>query len=176
MWGLISRSRRSPGGGHGNPLHYTCLENLMDRRAWRATVHGFAKSQTRLKQLSTQRNLHPWLWRQNCFPKALWSAIEVSRQEPNTGPALVAARFLCPTLDHALLFLSEIWHQTYALVVRISLLSSAPLIQCLFAFINFYFISFPSRILSNQSSSLESVIKSSHNVFRDGPEGFNLLK
>ena len=31
---------RSPGGGHGNPLQYSCLENPMDRGAWRATVHG----------------------------------------------------------------------------------------------------------------------------------------
>ena len=42
------------GGGHGNPLQYSCLENPMDRGAWQATVHRFAKSQTRLKQLSTQ--------------------------------------------------------------------------------------------------------------------------
>ena len=34
--------------GHGNPLQYSCLENLMNRRAWWATVHGVAKSQTRL--------------------------------------------------------------------------------------------------------------------------------
>ena len=40
-----------PWGGHDNPLQYSCLENPMDRRAWRATVHGTAKSQTRLKQL-----------------------------------------------------------------------------------------------------------------------------
>ena len=51
--GLIPGSRRSPGGGHGNSLQYSCLENPMDRGAWRATVHGVAKSQTRLKQLST---------------------------------------------------------------------------------------------------------------------------
>ena len=51
--GLIPGSRRSPGGGHGNPLQYSCLENPMDRGAWRATVHGIAKSQTRLKPLST---------------------------------------------------------------------------------------------------------------------------
>ena len=43
---------RSPGGGHGNPLQYSSLENPMDRGAWRATVHRVAKSQTRLKQLS----------------------------------------------------------------------------------------------------------------------------
>ena len=35
-------------GGHGNPLQYSCLEDPMDRGAWRATVHGVAKSQTRL--------------------------------------------------------------------------------------------------------------------------------
>ena len=44
---------RSPGGGHGNPLQYSCLENPMDRGVWQATVHRVAKSQTRLKQLST---------------------------------------------------------------------------------------------------------------------------
>ena len=40
---------RSPGGGHGNPLQYSCLENPMDRGAWQATVHRAAKSWTRLK-------------------------------------------------------------------------------------------------------------------------------
>ena len=43
---LISGSGRFPGGGHGNPLQYSCLENPMDRRAWRATVHGVAKNWT----------------------------------------------------------------------------------------------------------------------------------
>ena len=46
--GLIPGSGRSPGGGHGNPLQYSCLENPMDRGAWWATVHGVTKSQTRL--------------------------------------------------------------------------------------------------------------------------------
>ena len=39
----------SPGGGHGNPLQYSCLENPMYRGAWQATVHGVARSQTLLK-------------------------------------------------------------------------------------------------------------------------------
>ena len=38
----------SPGGGHGNPLQYSCLEDPVDRGAWRATVHRTAKSPTRL--------------------------------------------------------------------------------------------------------------------------------
>ena len=65
--GLMPGSGRSPGGGHGNPLQYSCLENpmdrgvwqatvhreskrelVMDREAWRTAVHGVAKSQTRL--------------------------------------------------------------------------------------------------------------------------------
>ena len=50
---LIPGSRRSPGGGHGNPLQYSCLENPMDRGAWWGIVHGVAKSQTQLKQFST---------------------------------------------------------------------------------------------------------------------------
>ena len=43
---------RSPGGGQGNPLQYSCLESPMDRGAWRARVHGVIQSQTQLKQLS----------------------------------------------------------------------------------------------------------------------------
>ena len=46
--GSIPGSGRSPGGGHGNPLQYSCLENPMDRGAWWATVHGVAKSRTQL--------------------------------------------------------------------------------------------------------------------------------
>ena len=40
---LIPGSGRSPGGGHGNPLQYSGLENYMDIGAWQATVHGIAK-------------------------------------------------------------------------------------------------------------------------------------
>ena len=48
---------RSPGEGHGSPLQYSCLENPEDRGAWWATVHGLAKSQTRLKQLTVRGNM-----------------------------------------------------------------------------------------------------------------------
>ena len=46
--GLIAGLGRSPGGGHSNPLHCSCLENPMDKGAWWATVHGVAKSWTQL--------------------------------------------------------------------------------------------------------------------------------
>ena len=47
--GSIPGLGRSPGEANGCPLQHSCLENPMDRGAWRATVHGVAKRQTRLK-------------------------------------------------------------------------------------------------------------------------------
>ena len=47
--GSITGLGRSPGGGHGNPLQYSCLENPMDRGPWQATVYGATKSWTQLK-------------------------------------------------------------------------------------------------------------------------------
>ena len=44
--GSIPGSGRSPGGGNGNPLQYSCLENPLDRGAWQATVHGVAELDT----------------------------------------------------------------------------------------------------------------------------------
>ena len=44
--GLILGLERSPGGGHGNPLQYSCLENTIGRGAWWATVHRIEQSQT----------------------------------------------------------------------------------------------------------------------------------
>ena len=54
----VPGSGRSPRGGHGNPLQYSCLENPMDRGAWWATVHRVAKSWTQLKQLSPHVGLN----------------------------------------------------------------------------------------------------------------------
>ena len=51
--GLIPGSGRSPGGGNGNPLQYSSLGNPVDKGARQATVHGIAKSWTRLKQPNT---------------------------------------------------------------------------------------------------------------------------
>ena len=69
--GSVPGLGRSPGGGHGNPLQYSCLENPMDRGAWQATVHRVGQSQTRLKQLSTHAHdldililthMHAYMW------------------------------------------------------------------------------------------------------------------
>ena len=50
--GSIPGWGRSPGEGNGNPLQYSCLENPMDGGAWWATVHGVAKSRTRLSDFT----------------------------------------------------------------------------------------------------------------------------
>ena len=50
--GSIPGLGRSPGEGNGHPLQYSCLENCTDGGAWWATVHGVAKSQTRLRDFT----------------------------------------------------------------------------------------------------------------------------
>ena len=59
--GLIPGLGRSPGEGHGNPLQYSCLDNAMDRGAWRATVHGVARSRTQQKP-SEHTHIDTWAW------------------------------------------------------------------------------------------------------------------
>ena len=55
--GLIPGLGRSPGGGHSNPLQYSCLENPTDGGAWRATVYRVSNSWIRLKRLGTHMYL-----------------------------------------------------------------------------------------------------------------------
>ena len=55
-------SSLNPGGGNGNPLQYSCLENAMDREAWQATVHDVTESQTWLSDWThTSLNIVPCL-------------------------------------------------------------------------------------------------------------------
>ena len=57
--GLIPGSGRTPGEGNGHPLQYPCLENSMDKEAWRAIVHGVEKSQTP-RNMSMRRGRRPF--------------------------------------------------------------------------------------------------------------------
>ena len=59
---FVPGSVRSPGGGHGNPLQYSCLESPMDREAWRATVHGVTKNQTRLSDFNRKADTATHIW------------------------------------------------------------------------------------------------------------------
>ena len=59
--GLIPGLGRFLGGANGNPLHYSCLENPIDRGAWETAFHGAAQSQTWLKRLSTHNRQKPLL-------------------------------------------------------------------------------------------------------------------
>ena len=72
-------SGRSPGEGSGYPLQYSCLENFMGRGAWRATVHGVAKSQTRLKWLSTAQHTG-----------GQWKQLAMSSVAPGSGSGEVS--------------------------------------------------------------------------------------
>ena len=57
--GSITGSERSPGGGNGNSLQYSCLENPVDRGTWRATVHRVTQSQT-LTEATWQACMHKY--------------------------------------------------------------------------------------------------------------------
>ena len=63
--GSVPGLGRSPGGGHGSLLQYSCLENFMGRRDWQATVHRVTKSRTRLKWLSM--HTHTYYTRMFCI-------------------------------------------------------------------------------------------------------------
>ena len=81
--GSISESGRSPAGGHGNSLQYSCLENSMDRGAWRAIVHSVAEESAWLKWLNNKVNNDPpwgeaaWL----LTGRAIWRRSKASREK-----------------------------------------------------------------------------------------------
>ena len=84
--GSIPGSGRSPGGGHGNSLQYSCLENPMDRKVWRSTVHRVTKSQTQLNRVCMHAHtplkisnfyhhlgLRYYLWCRRKHVESLWN-------------------------------------------------------------------------------------------------------
>ena len=65
--GSIPGSGRSPGEGNGNPPHYSCLENPIDRGAWRAAVHGVVKSRTQHAHTRAHTHTHTHHLSQEAF-------------------------------------------------------------------------------------------------------------
>ena len=93
-------SGRYPGVGTSNPLQYSCLGNPMDRGVWRATVHGVAKSPTRLEWMHTDTHTHTHT-HTSCLKKCLF-VIKCSNWE---------ARILCTLhLLYVTLFNFQIWN------------------------------------------------------------------
>ena len=89
----IPGSGRAPGGGNGYPLQYSCLENPMDRGAWRVTVHRVTKSWTRLSGLTlvhTQGFHSGWCRRcmQRFQPKGGFQT-PLPCENSKTGPELI---------------------------------------------------------------------------------------
>ena len=94
--GPILGSGGSPGGGHDNPLQYSCLENSMDRGAWQATVHRVAKSQTWLKQLS----MHTHTFSLDCIAW-IWDSLFSTVAATATAKSLQSCPTLCDPIDGA---------------------------------------------------------------------------
>ena len=88
--GSIPGSGRSPGGGHGNPLQYSCLENSMDRGAWRATVHRVTESDT------TQHAHRLLLWSAGSKPSGFRSCGARAYLPRGMWNFLVQGSNLCP--------------------------------------------------------------------------------
>ena len=83
--GLVPGLGRSPGGGCGSPLQYSCLENPMDRGAPRATVHRVAKSWTQLKQLSAHSHTRILLFSCNLWPMGFAGGSDGKESACNAG-------------------------------------------------------------------------------------------
>ena len=103
--GSIPGSGWSPGGGNGNPLQSFCLENPINRGAWRATVHGVAKSQMWLKRLSSRWGGGWWPW----LNRKLHSKWGKSIPGPRT--LLHLHRYHCKLSVHLFPLLSGLWSQ-----------------------------------------------------------------
>ena len=101
--GSIPGLRRSPGEGNGNPLQYSCLENSIDREAWRATVHGVAKSWTWLSTHDIKQVIEPFRAFFTCVvrphqslpPGLLWRSVGVigRRRQWHPTPVLLPGKF-----------------------------------------------------------------------------------
>ena len=84
--GLIPGLERSPGGGHSNPLQFSCLENPMDRGTLMVTVHRVAKRWTQLKQLSM---LLPHLYKNTHACMCVCAPILITRMSENVERLLM---------------------------------------------------------------------------------------
>ena len=85
--GSIPGSGRSPGGRHGNPLQYSCLENPMDREAWWAAVHGVAKSRAQPRDFTFTFYFHALEKEMATYSSILAQRVP-GTEEPNGLPSM----------------------------------------------------------------------------------------
>ena len=110
--GLVPELGRSPGGGRGNLLQYSCLENPMDRGAWQAIVHGVTKNWTWLKMLrfmGSQRVGHDWA------TELIWSDLKQPCQHVYKGHNNV---FRFCTLETLFIIVSTVINNTVGIFVH----------------------------------------------------------
>ena len=105
--GLIPGLERSPGGGHGNPLQYSCLENPVDRGAWQATVHRVTESFMTEITLHTHKNV--FIQRHVCT-QLKSQCISKGFKEQHSFPALFVSALHSPALRTQWLFLLYLLH------------------------------------------------------------------
>ena len=127
--GLIPGLARSPGEGHGNPLHYFCLENPMGRGAWQAVVHRVIQSWTRLKWLSMHAcTLLQKLWVPGARCRFAWF---ITLENPSCGDLLKMedlAIVQCTTCTNVCVAL---WDSSF-LPFILGALSVLSLLQCVY--------------------------------------------
>ena len=101
--GSIPGSKRSPGGGHSNPLQYSWLKNSVDRRAWQATVHGVAKSRMQLSDLAQHTQFSRSVVSDSSWPHGLQHSrppcpSTTPRVHPNSCPL---SQWCHPTISYS---------------------------------------------------------------------------
>ena len=127
--GLIPVSGRSPGGGHGSPHQYSCLENSMDRGTWWATVHGVAESRTQPSRWASAcaipnpptsaPPLHLTCHLKNTFSSSLSSDTLTSRNPSLTFPSSGgrASLYSCLSLRVLLLVSHTILYSSHTILI-----------------------------------------------------------
>ena len=145
---------RSPGGGHGNPLQWSCLENPRDRGAWQATVHGAQKSRTRLKWLSTRTHCLHSGCSQSTFQHQ-WRRVLIS-------PHLLQPWFFVECLTMAILT-GVRWYLIVTLIWISLVLSKVDNITC-----DFFFKEYEWNILQLTLERLPCVLMNTPRTFLEG--------
>ena len=129
--GSIPGSERSPGGGNGNLLQYSRLENPMDRRAWQATVHGVTKRQTWLSTTTTKvTSLQSWLPVQIFLlrfkkPSVHLEEMTLRMPQPQTSCSLTST-IMAPQSDGAVIFICWLTSESPRRLVQRQRLVPAP--------------------------------------------------